>query len=127
MYTKKIESLITFPLQDLDLTQFLCKGKNFPLFDLYSVVNHNGTLSGGHYSCLVKHGNNWVKYDDSFITENDNYIESNSAYMLFYKMRPYKEGDLYFNYIGLMDTAFKIYMKQNKFQYIFNYYFDENN
>ena len=127
MYTKKIESLITFPLQDLDLTQFLCEGKNFPLFDLYSVVNHNGTLSGGHYSCLVKHGNNWVKYDDSFITENDNYIESNSAYMLFYKMRPYKQGDLYFNYIGLMDTAFKIYMKQNKFQNIFNYSFDENN
>ena len=127
MYTKKIESLITFPLENLDLTQFLFEGKKFPLFDLYSVVNHNGTLTGGHYSCLVKNGIHWIKYDDAFVTENENYIETNSAYMLFYKMKPHKKGDLYFNYIGLMDTAFKLYMKQNTFNHIFNYSFDENN
>jgi hypothetical protein len=42
-------------------------------------------------------------------------------------MRPYNQGDLYFNFMCLMDTAFKIYMKQNKFSNIFNYLFNENN
>ena len=127
MYTKKIESLITFPIQELDLKQFYCNTKNFPLYDLYSVVNHTGNLSGGHYTCLVNYSNNWIKYDDSFIYENETNIETNSAYILFYKMRPYNQGDLYFNFMGLMDTAFKIYMKQNKFSNIFNYLFNENN
>ena len=127
MYTKKIESLITFPIQELDLKDFYCKTKNFPLYDLYSVVNHTGTLSGGHYTCLVNFENNWIKYDDAFINENETNIETNSAYILFYKMRPFNKGNLHFNFVGLMDTAFKIYMKQNKFSNIFNYLLNENN
>ena len=127
MYTKKIESLITFPIKELDLRQFYCNTKNFPLYDLYSVVNHTGTLSVGHYTCLVNYLNNWIKYDDSFIYENETNIETNSAYILFYKMRPFNKGNLHFNFVGLMDTAFKIYMKQNKFSNIFNYLLNENN
>ena len=126
IYTKKIESLITFPLENLDLKDFLCKGKNFPSYDLYSVVNHNGNLSGGHYSCLVKQDNIWVKYDDSFVYENENNIESNSAYMLFYKMKPHKKGDLYFNFMSLIDTAFKLFLKKDNFSHIFNYEFNQN-
>ena len=42
-------------------------------------------------------------------------------------MRPFNVGDIYFNFMGLMDTAFKIYMKQNKFNNIFNYLFNEKN
>ena len=126
VYTKKIESLITFPIANLDLKDFLSKGKKFPSYYLYSVVNHNGNLTGGHYSCLVKHDNMWVKYDDSFVYENENNIESNSAYMLFYKMRPHKKGDLYFNFMSLIDTAFQLYIKKDKFSHIFNYVFNEN-
>ena len=42
-------------------------------------------------------------------------------------MRPFNKGNLHFNFVGLMDTAFKIYMKQNKFSNIFNYLLNENN
>ena len=127
LYKQKIDSLITFPTNDLDLSNYACKFQPYhPLFDLYAVVNHNGTLTGGHYSSIVKHGPSWIKYDDSYVIENDENIETKSVYILMYKMKTAPQAQLYFNYKGLIDTAYKIYLKQNHFEHLFNFVIKDN-
>ena len=127
IYKQKIDTLITFPTNELDLQSFSCKFQSYhPLFDLYAVVNHSGTLSGGHYSTILKHNNNWFKYDDSYVVENDEKIESKAVYILMYKMKTAPKNELYFDYKGLIDTAYALYLKQENFDNDFNFSIEEN-
>jgi hypothetical protein len=133
MFTTKIDSLIHFPINSLDLTNYMC-GKDTKIkYDLFGVVNHTGGLTGGHYHCNIKHENSWIKYDDSITSEFDKNIESSNAYLLVYKFR--EKANMYneiirqefkLNLMGLMDTAYKIYIRQNIFEHFFNYIYDNN-
>ena len=39
-------------------------------FQLFAVVNHQGTLQSGHYTCFIKQASNsWFKCDDSLVTK----------------------------------------------------------
>ena len=43
------------------------------IYDLYGVVNHSGSLSGGHYYayCKNKHTGKWYEHNDSSVSEMD--------------------------------------------------------
>ena len=134
MFTTKIDNLIHFPVESLDLTNYESHKEGIIKYNLFGVVNHVGGLTGGHYNCNIKQENMWTKYDDSYTCEYDKNIETSSAYLLVYKYC--ERGNMYnemirqeykLNLKGLMDTAFKIYLKQFNFEHFFNYIYDSNN
>ncbi len=51
---EKLTTNVAFPLKGLKLGAFASEeatnsGAPVPEYDLYAVINHSGTLSGGHY------------------------------------------------------------------------------
>ena len=67
----------------------------------------------------------WIKYDDSHVVEDDD-INVSNIYILVYKANndEYYENKNYcfnFNFVSVMDTAYKIYIGQLNFDHIFNY------
>ena len=48
--------MINFPLYDLDLKSYVHKpdANTCYLYDLYGIVNHYGTMAGGHYMSTVR-------------------------------------------------------------------------
>ena len=87
---KKIDKLVNFPIEDLDLGKYLSNNKESYIYDLFAVANHSGGLHGGHYYAYCKNSKEgeWFEFNDS----NVNIIEtkkivSSNAYVLFYKRR----------------------------------------
>ena len=58
-------------------------------YDLYGVVNHFGSLNGGHYTAHCKNPDgNWYNFNDYSVSGAPaNSIVSSSAYVLFYRRR----------------------------------------
>ena len=134
VFTTKIDNLISFPIESLDITNYVVQKEGKIKYDLFGVVNHVGSLSGGHYHCDIKQENIWVKYDDSYTSEYDKKIETSNAYLLVYKYC--EKGNIYneilrqeykLNLMGLMDTAYKLFLKQYNFEHFFNYIYDNDN
>ena len=129
-YFTKIESLITFPFEYLKLDNYLMqKNKKNKKYDLFGVINHIGSMSKGHYYCSIKQENKWIRYEDSYVIEDDD-INVSNVYILVYKAnnKEYymnKKYDFNFNFFGLMDTAYKLYIKQFNFEHLFNYILNE--
>lgn len=67
----KMQNMITYPLYDLDMTEFVSftDPNTCYLYDLFGVVNHFGTMGGGHYTATVKNAitGEWLHYDDSSV------------------------------------------------------------
>ena len=127
MYMNKIDCLINFPTEHLNLKDYTAQKKNTIKYDLYGVINHGGTLTRGHYYCIIRQKNLWMKFDDSYVYENDGNVETPNAYILIYKSfnsEKINKKEFNFNYLGLMNTAYKIYSKQNQFEHLFNYILD---
>jgi len=129
MYRTKINCTIKFPMKDLDLNKYLIEGsqQDCKSYDLLAVVNHNGDLNSGHYNCIIKNDNNWIKYNDSVVSKLTKTFDTKDAYILVYHFVKDKNHHKYFdfNFKGLMDTAFKIYQKQEEFNHLFNYLINE--
>ena len=75
--SRKVQKLIDFPLEKLDMTPYLTSGINQNSkihYDLYGISNHYGTLSGGHYTanCLNPLTHLWYEFDDSKVTKIKN-------------------------------------------------------
>lgn len=90
---QKNQILITFPLENLDLSQYVIgyKKKSY-VYDLYGICNHSGNVLGGHYTCYVKNANNkWYHFNDTIINEisdeNISSLISPRAYCLFYRKK----------------------------------------
>ena len=85
-YNQKINCLIEFPLTDLKIEN--------EEYDLYGVINHNGTIQSGHYTAIInmkdqfksKNKNNnseWVMFNDStYQIISKEKIQSEQAYIL---------------------------------------------
>jgi len=90
----KNQVLITFPLEDLNLSNYvLGYKKESYVYDLFGICNHSGSLLGGHYTSYVKNANNkWYHFNDTSVSEVgliDSLI-SQKAYCLFYRKKsPY--------------------------------------
>ncbi len=102
----KIDTLIDFPLTDLDLRSVV-KHNNWevgqePIYDCYAVSNHFGGLGGGHYTAYARWGggekgvggedgqsSSWYLFDDSRVTPcvDESEVVSNAAYCLYYKRK----------------------------------------
>lgn len=87
---KKNQKLVSFPIEHLDLTNYVIGyKKNSYKYELYGVANHSGGTSGGHYFAYIKTANNqWYSFNDTSVSKIDNLnqIVSPKAYCLFYRM-----------------------------------------
>ncbi|RWS05382.1 ubiquitin carboxyl-terminal hydrolase 8-like protein [Dinothrombium tinctorium] len=92
MWRQKLQTSIEFPLSDLNLKNYRYVNQNDVTqqsltYDLYAVVNHYGTLEGGHYVAYCKHASTkrWYKFDDHEVTElSAADVKTQAAYILFY-------------------------------------------
>lgn len=92
----KINTKVIFPL-NLNLSQRISVDSHafavqLPLYELYGVINHIGTVDGGHYFSFgrisVADGTLWYKFDDSIVTQIGSAdLQSNNAYVLFYRLK----------------------------------------
>jgi len=83
----KIHTHIDFPIEDLNLTEYVSKDKgdlNNYIYSLYAVNYHSGTASGGHYWSVCKNlDSKWYVFNDANVSQCNNLL-SKDAYMLFY-------------------------------------------
>ena len=87
----KLQTLVTFPLDHLDLSPFVIgyKKKSY-MYELYGVCNHSGGVLGGHYTSYVKNANGkWYHFNDTSVSEISmiESIVSPKAYVLFYRKK----------------------------------------
>lgn len=92
-YLSKINNIITFPIDDLDLSEY-CVGyeKYYSKLSLKSVILHSGSLNGGHYYAYCKHiDGQWYEYNDSSCTKIDIEASKNTlfrnGYILIYEKK----------------------------------------
>lgn len=86
-YNKKLNTVVEFPINDLDLRKYVCGyDKDTYIYDLFGVTNHSGGCLGGHYTAFVKNANNkWYHFNDTEVSEiNENKIITNKGYCYFY-------------------------------------------
>ncbi|XP_061879259.1 ubiquitin carboxyl-terminal hydrolase 33 isoform X2 [Entelurus aequoreus] len=90
MFSTKIGTHVSFPLEGLDLQPFLTKDSSAQTanYDLLSVICHHGTASSGHYIAYCRNNVNnlWYEFDDQSVTEvSESCVQNAEAYVLFYK------------------------------------------
>ena len=112
----KLNNLVQFPTRDLDLEEFRSGGggggggaeegeeKEGPgsaptcvQYDLTAVVNHSGTLSGGHYTAYAKQyqTGKWLCFNDDTVFEgSEENVVSAQAYLLFYTRKDMHDATL---------------------------------
>jgi len=97
----KIETPVEFPLE-LDLSDYLANPSVDATYELYGVVNHHGSLAGGHYTAHAyvtspsdlgsgsRHEEGqWFNFNDSFVTQaSTDQLDFAAAYILFYRQKP---------------------------------------
>lgn len=90
MFSSKISSYVTFPLEGLDMAPFLhseCP-RSATTYDLMAVICHHGTAGFGHYTTYaLNHLNDqWYEFDDQYVTSVEPQVVQNcEAYVLFYR------------------------------------------
>jgi ubiquitin carboxyl-terminal hydrolase 8 len=88
---QKLNSPIDFPLENLDLSQYVCGyNKDSFIYDLYGICNHMGGVMGGHYTAFIRNSENvWYHCNDRNIehVENPSSIITPMAYCLFYRKK----------------------------------------
>jgi len=92
--SQKINDLVNFKLEDLDMAPYLLSKDGVTnedcKYDLYGVSHHSGSLSGGHYtaSCKNQVDGKWYYFNDSRVSKiSSGEVVDKSVYLLFYKRR----------------------------------------
>eukprot|EP01087_Luapelamoeba_hula_P007900 TRINITY_DN1943_c0_g1_i3.p1 TRINITY_DN1943_c0_g1~~TRINITY_DN1943_c0_g1_i3.p1 ORF type:complete len:1256 (+),score=322.20 TRINITY_DN1943_c0_g1_i3:123-3890(+) len=94
-WREKLETYVDYPEDNLDLGPYILNsGEEAPVYELYAVSNHYGSLGGGHYTAYAKNHRNskWYSFDDSSVTEA-NKIHTSAAYVLFYRRKNLPPSD----------------------------------
>lgn len=89
-YGRKIGSLVTTPLENVDLSKYVVGyEKSIYKYDLFGICNHVGNSMGGHYTAFVKNTNNkWYHFNDTNVNEiQEDKILTPMAYLFFYRKR----------------------------------------
>lgn len=95
MLTTKINTCVEFPINGLNMKNIMPSFiENCATYDLYGVVNHSGSINGGHYIAYTKNpiNNLWYEYNDSRVVHIEEHelhenLVTEGAYILFYKKR----------------------------------------
>lgn len=89
VHIQKINNQIDFPLTNLKLDQFY-NSESYS-YDLYGIVNHSGSPSGGHYISYTKNmiTGDWYEFNDSSVSQikNPQSMVNSGAYLLFYEKK----------------------------------------
>ncbi|EGG20417.1 peptidase C19 family protein [Cavenderia fasciculata] len=100
-WREKLDTLVRFPIKDLDLSSHvLSPSDSPPVYDLFAVSNHYGSMGGGHYTAyaLNELENQWVKFDDSHTQNVDaSNVITDAAYVLFYRRKDTYSPDFHLN------------------------------
>lgn len=112
MFSSKIASYVSFPLEDLEMKPYLHKDcvSTVTSYDLISVICHHGTAGGGHYVCYALNPitNQWFEFDDQCVTPvSREMVQNCGAYVLFYKKRSQEMLQLREKTVELMDMTSK--------------------
>lgn len=90
----KNDTLVSYPVDNLDLDQYIsAPSSQKSLYTLYSVINHDGSLTDGHYTVFCRDTmsteQQWFECDDEQIKSLPlERLHSNSkAYLLFYTVK----------------------------------------
>jgi ubiquitin C-terminal hydrolase len=87
---RKDQRLVTFPLDNLDLSSFVIgyEPETYK-YDLYAVCNHSGNVLGGHYTAFIKNANGkWYHINDTNVMPiEEREVVSSKAYCLFYRKK----------------------------------------
>ncbi|XP_069085172.1 ubiquitin carboxyl-terminal hydrolase 15 isoform X3 [Pleurodeles waltl] len=96
----KLDTLVDFPILDLDMAEFLINPNAGPSrYNLIAVSNHYGGMGGGHYTAFAKNKDDgkWYYFDDSSVsTASQDQIVSKAAYVLFYQRQDTISGTGFF-------------------------------
>jgi ubiquitin C-terminal hydrolase len=90
----KISAKVNFPINDFDISPYMSlnrKNKDDILrYDLIGIINHRGSIGGGHYVAYCKSDADslWYEFDDSFTRPvSESYVRNVQAYVLFYRKK----------------------------------------
>ena len=94
---EKVDEPVDFPLDGLDVQKYVkmnCKEAGVSsTYDLFGIVNHFGSLNGGHYTATCKNSvdGEWYYFNDSSVSSaghgGSSRIMADAAYVLFYRRR----------------------------------------
>ena len=96
MTNKKNDSLINFPIDNLDLRKFIVseEEKNDAVYELVGISQHFGSLSSGHYTALCRNdtyedtNKKWFHFDDEKVSfSGEENIITPAAYLLFFRKK----------------------------------------
>ena len=85
----KIETNVIYPVVNFNFSEVTHNlFSTNEMFDLYGVIQHYGSQSGGHYTSLCKNNSVWYDFNDNSVFKiEEEYVKSNSAYLLFYRKK----------------------------------------
>ncbi len=81
---------VDFPLDALDMRKYVIGyDKEKYIYDCYAVLNHSGSMRGGHYTAYVRNAaDRWYHFNDNNVKEiRTSTVVSPKAYCLFYRIR----------------------------------------
>ena len=88
---KKNESLVDFPLKDLDISKYVVEenSKKDCLYDLCAISQHYGALSSGHYTAFCLNQGEWYNFDDENVSKISDLkkVVSKGAYILIFRKK----------------------------------------
>ena len=86
----KVRGKIDWNLDTIDLSPVMAFSRNpfndmdLPKYETYAVIEHHGSLQGGHYTMYAKQNNEWLEYDDNSITNvTPDRVVSADSYIMF--------------------------------------------
>ncbi|KAM5171304.1 ubiquitin carboxyl-terminal hydrolase 8 isoform 2-T2 [Mantella aurantiaca] len=96
-WKQKLQTCVDFPLEYLDLSQYVIGPKTFKKYSLFGVSNHYGGLDGGHYTAFCKNAlkQKWYKFDDHEVSDiSVSSVKTSAAYILFYTSLDLRVSDM---------------------------------
>lgn len=84
----KHEQMVNFPVKGLDLASFAIGEKEAPIYDLYAVINHEGSCHKGRYTAVAFNESlkEWHEFQNKLVKKVEpEQLCSTNAYILFYK------------------------------------------
>jgi ubiquitin C-terminal hydrolase len=99
---RKVTKFFNYPLTGFNLESLIAREaplQEYTEYDLYAVVEHEGTVNRGHYTAMIKVDGKWVAVNDARVANriDESRVLSNNAYMLFYRLKVLSDPNAMFD------------------------------